>query len=203
MNKLLITLIVLVSSFTLFAAVGPVYDSTDTPDTDKKAETVVSLDFSNAEGAEKSIIFGFSSSELSSGDFTPVTTPINSVSLALQSANEKGEVYAINEENNSPVYVFYQIINGSDVNVKISLSGALNYDESTDNGIGWTVKWGENSSVSEDRSAVDIITHRGSNVKSAGSYKLSITTDNLADTTTTLQSKEYKANIVLEINDGN
>ena len=202
MKKLLITLIVLVSSFTLFAAVGPVYDSTDTPNTDKKAETVVSLDFSNAEGAEKSIIFGFSSSELSSGDFTPVTTPINSVSLALQKANEKGEVYAINEENNSPVYVFYQIINGSDVNVKISLSGALNYEGSTDNGIGWTVKWGENISVSsEDRSAVDIITHSGSYVKSAGSYKLSITTDDLAETT--LQSKEYKANIVLEINDGN
>lgn len=200
MKKLLITLIVLVSSFTLFAAVGPVYDSTDTPNTDKKAETVVSLDFSNAEGAEKSIIFGFSSSELSSGDFTPVTTPINSVSLALQKANENGEVYAINEENS--LYVFYQIINGSDVNVKISLSGALNYEESTDNGIGWTVKWGENSSVSsEDSSAVDIITHSGSNVKSAGSYKLSITTDNLAKTT--LQSKEYKANIVLEINDGN
>lgn len=200
MKKLLFTLIVLVSSFTLFAAVGPVYDSTDISSTVKKAETVVSLDFSNAEGAEKSIIFGFSSSELSSGDFTPVTTPINSVSLALQDANEKGEVYAINEENN-PVYVFYQIINGSDVNVKISLSGALNYEESTDSGIGWTVKWGKNSSVSEDSSAVNIITHSGSNVKNAGSYKLSISTDNLAKTT--LQSKEYKANIVLEINDGN
>ena len=200
MKKLLITLIVLVSSFTLFAAVGPVYDSTDTPNTDKKAETVVSLDFSNAENAK--IIFGFSSQELSSGDFTPVkTTIINSVSLALQKANEKGEVYAINEENNSPVYVFYQIINGSDVNVKISLSGALNYDESTDNGIGWTVKWDENSSVSEDSTAEDIINHSGSNVKSAGSYKLSISTDDLAETT--LQSKEYKANIVLEINDGN
>ena len=201
MKKLLITLIVLVSSFTLFAAVGPVYDSTDTLDTDKKAETVVSLDFSNAEGAEKSIIFGFSSQELKNGNFTPVTTTLSNVSLALQDANENGEVYAINEENNSPVYVFYQIINGSDVNVKISLSGALNYDESTDNGIGWTVKWGENSSVSEDSSAVDIITHSGSNVKSAGSYKLRITTDDLADTT--LQSKKYKANIVLEINDGN
>lgn len=199
MKKLLITLIVLVSSFTLFAAVGPVYDSTDTPDTDKKAETVVSLDFSNAEGAEKSIIFGFSSQELKNGNFTPVTTTLFNVSLALQDANENGEVYAINEENS--LYVFYQIINGSDVNVKISLSGALNYEGSTDNGIGWTVKWGENSSVSEDRSAVDIITHSGSNVKSAGSYKLSITTDNLAKTT--LQSKEYKANIVLEINDGN
>lgn len=200
MKKLLITLIVLVSSFTLFAAVGPVYDSTDPSYTDKKAETEVSLDFSNAEGAEKSIIFGFSSSELSSGDFTPVKTPINSVSLALQKTNEKGEVYAINEEN-SPVYVFYQIINGSDVNVKISLSDALNYEESTDNGIGWTVKWGENSSVSEDSSAVNIITHSGSNVKSAGSYELSITTDDLTDTT--LKSKIYKANIVLEIDDGN
>ncbi|HIV98329.1 MAG TPA: hypothetical protein IAB12_00935 [Candidatus Ornithospirochaeta avicola] len=204
MKKLLFTLIVLVSSFTLFAAVGPVYDSTDStdiPSTDKKAETVVSLDFSNAEKAEKSIIFGFSSSELSRGDFTPVKTPINSVSLALQDANVNGEVYAINEEDNSPVYVFYQIINGSDVNVKISLSGPLNYEESTDSGIGWTVKWGENSSVSEDSSAVNIITHSGSNVKNAGSYKLSISTDNLAKTT--LQSKEYKANIVLEINDGN
>lgn len=201
MKKLLITLIILVSSFTIFAAVGPVYDSTDPSYTDKKAETVVSLDFSNAEDAEKSIIFGFSSQELKNGDFTPVTTTLSNVSLALQDANGNGEVYAINEEN-SPVYVFYQIINGSDVNVKISLSGALNYEKSTDNGIGWTVKWGENSSVSsEDSTAEDIITHSGSYVKSAGSYKLSITTDNLAKTT--LQSKEYKANIVLEINDGN
>ena len=199
MKKILITFIVLVSSFTLFAAVDPVYDST--VDTEKKAETEVSLDFSNAESAEKSIIFGFSSQELKNGDFTPVTTTtLSNVSLALQGANEKGEVYAINEEI-SPVYVFYQIINGSDVNVKISLSGALNYEKSTDNGIGWTVKWGENSSVSEDSSAVNIITHSGSNVKSAGSYKLSITTDDLTDTT--LKSKIYKANIVLEIDDGN
>lgn len=200
MKKLLITLIVLISSFALFASIGPVYNSTADNNEEKKAQMDVSLDFSTSEDAEKSIIFGFSSAEVKRGDFTPVKTPINSVSLALQKANENGKVYAINEENS--LYVFYQIINGSDVNVKISLSGALNYEGSTDSGIGWTVKWDENSSVSsEDRSAVDIITHSGSNVKSAGSYKLSITTDNLADTT--LQSKEYKANIVLEINDGN
>ena len=199
MKKLLITLIVLVSSFALFASIGPVYNSTADNNEEKKAQMDVSLDFSTSEDAEKSIIFGFSSAEVKRGDFTPVKTPINSVSLALQKANENGKVYAINEENS--LYVFYQIINGSDVNVKISLSGALNYEGSTDSGIGWTVKWDENSSVSEDSTAEDIINHSGSNVKSAGSYKLSISTDDLAETT--LQSKEYKANIVLEINDGN